>query len=75
MNRKELAMELDISKSTLGRRMKNLNPDFLEHIKNRSLLFENEIKYIHENIEWRTSWQISQGYPNVRQQQDTRFDD
>ncbi|WP_461630856.1 helix-turn-helix domain-containing protein [Labilibaculum euxinus] len=43
MNRKELAMKLDISISTLGRRMKKLNPAFLEYIKNRSLLFENEI--------------------------------
>ncbi len=61
MNKKELAMELDISKSTLARRMKKLNPLFLEHIKNRSLLFENEIKYIHENIEWRTQLQIDSG--------------
>ena len=61
MNRIELAMELEISTSTLKRRMKKLNPVFLEHIKNRSLLFENEIKYIHENIEWRTQLQIDTG--------------
>ncbi|MDE5417586.1 hypothetical protein L3049_06155 [Labilibaculum sp. DW002] len=58
MNRKELAMELDISISTLGRRMKKLNPVFLEHIKGHYLLLENEVKYIHENVEWRTKWEI-----------------
>jgi len=58
MNRTELAIELDISRSTLIRRMKKLDPAFLEHIKNRSLLFENEIKYIHDNIEWRAPWEI-----------------
>ena len=67
MNRIELAMELEISTSTLNRRMKKLNPVFLEHIKNRSLLFENEIKYIHENIEWRTQLQIDTGEKHYSQ--------
>ncbi|MDM8160458.1 hypothetical protein QUH73_11590 [Labilibaculum sp. K2S] len=75
MNRKELAMELDISTSTLCKKMKKLDPSFLEHIKNKSLLFENEVKYIHDNIEWRTPWEIKQGYANVRRLKDTRFDD
>jgi hypothetical protein len=51
MNRKELAAELDISTTTLTRRMERcLKPAFLEHIKGQSLLFENEVKYIHEGI-------------------------
>ncbi|WP_321319601.1 hypothetical protein [Labilibaculum sp.] len=58
MNRKELAVELNISSSTLNKKMKNLDPVFLEHIKKRQLLFENEVKYIHENVEWRAKWEI-----------------
>lgn len=51
MSKKELAAELDISTRTLTRRMKkHLKPKFLEHIKGGSLLFENEVKYIHEGI-------------------------
>ncbi|WP_372640212.1 hypothetical protein [Ancylomarina sp.] len=51
MNRKEIAAELDISTTTLTRRMeKSLNPEFLKLIKKRALLFENEVKYIHEGI-------------------------
>lgn len=51
MNRIELAAELDISLNTLTRRMKKyLKPEFLYHIKNKSLLFENEVKYIHEEL-------------------------
>lgn len=58
MNRKELAAELGISVNTLYRRMKKLNPAFLNHIKGKSLLLENEVKYIHESIEWRKPWEI-----------------
>ena len=58
MNRKELAMELDISTSTLRRKMKQLPPEFREHIKGHSLLFENEVRFIHENIEWRAKSEI-----------------
>lgn len=51
MNRIELAAELDISLNTLTRRMKKyLKPEFLYHIKRKSLLFENEVKYIHEEL-------------------------
>ena len=51
MNRKELASELSISTNTLKRRMeKYLKPEFIFHIKNKSLLFENEVKYIHEEL-------------------------
>lgn len=75
MNRKELAVELEISDSTLYRKMKKLNPVFLEHIKNRQLLFENEVKYIRNHIEWRTPWEIEQGYENKRHPQKNRFDD
>ncbi|WP_321319604.1 helix-turn-helix domain-containing protein [Labilibaculum sp.] len=56
MNRKELAMELDISRSTLGRRMEDLDPKFKEQIKGRYLLFENEVKYIHEQISGMQKW-------------------
>ncbi|MBN2595654.1 MAG: hypothetical protein JXR82_02605 [Marinifilaceae bacterium] len=58
MNRKELAMELDISTSTLNKKMKKLDPVFLEHIKGHNLLLENEVKFIHENVEWRAKWEI-----------------
>jgi hypothetical protein len=75
MNRKELAMELDISYDILNRKMKKLDPVFLEHIKNRQLLFENEVKYIHDHIEWRTPWEIEQGYPNKRHPRENRFGD
>ncbi|WP_461632271.1 hypothetical protein [Labilibaculum euxinus] len=75
MNRKELAMELDISYDIFNRKMKKLDPVFLEHIKNRQLLFENEVKYIHDHIEWRTTWEIEQGYPNKRHPRENRFGD
>ncbi len=58
MNRKELAGQLKISTATLGRKMKQLPPEFREHIKGHYLLLENEVKYIHENIEWRKPWEI-----------------
>lgn len=51
MNRKELAIELEISKSTLSRKMeKALSPEFRIQIKGRSLLFENEVKHIYEKV-------------------------
>ncbi|MCZ4693895.1 hypothetical protein DWB61_03700 [Ancylomarina euxinus] len=51
MSKKELAAELDIHPSTLTRRMeKCLKPEFMKHIKDKSLLFENEVKHIHEGI-------------------------
>ncbi|WP_461641122.1 hypothetical protein [Labilibaculum euxinus] len=56
MNRKELAMELEISKSTLGRRMKDLDPKFKEQIKGHYVLLENEVKYIHEQISGMQKW-------------------
>jgi len=58
MTRQQLANEFEISPKTLARRMeKCLKPKFLKHIKNKCLLFENEVKYIHEgitgmNIKW-----------------------
>ncbi len=56
MNRKELAMELEISGSTLWRRMKDLDPQFKEQIKGRYVLLENEVKYIHEQISGMQKW-------------------
>ncbi len=56
MNRKELAMELEISGSTLWRRMKDLDPKFKEQIKGRYVLLENEVKYIHEQISGMQKW-------------------
>ena len=56
MNRKELAMELEISGSTLWRRMKNLDPKFKEQIKGHYVLLENEVKYIHEQISGMQKW-------------------
>ncbi len=57
MSRKELAMELEISKPTLWRRMKELDPEFKKQIKGRYLLLENEVKYIHEQISGMQKWQ------------------
>lgn len=58
MNRKEFAMELNISGSTLlWRRMKDLDPKFKEQIKGYYLLLENEVKYIHEQISGMQKWQ------------------
>jgi len=57
MSKKELAVELNISKNTLTRRMeKFLKPEFVEHVKGKSLLFENEVKYIHEGIGANKEW-------------------
>ncbi|WP_461632273.1 hypothetical protein [Labilibaculum euxinus] len=56
MNRKELAMELEISGSTLWRRMKSLDPKFKEQIKGHYVLLENEVKYIHEQISGMQKW-------------------
>lgn len=61
MNRKELAAELYISYVTLYRRMETIDQEFLKHIKGRSLLFENEVRYIYENIERRRQWKIDIG--------------
>ncbi|BAX79329.1 hypothetical protein [Labilibaculum antarcticum] len=58
MNRKELVMELDISTSTLCKKMKKLDPVFLEHIKGHNLLLENKVKFIQKNVEWRVKWEI-----------------
>ena len=58
MNRKELAAELGISYVTLYRRMKKLDPEFMEHIRGRYLLLEQEVKFIHDSIEWRKPWEI-----------------
>jgi len=55
MNRKEFAMELNISGSTLWRRMKDLDPKFKEQIKGYYL--QNEVKYIHEQISGMQKWQ------------------
>lgn len=57
MNRKELAVELDISPATLWRRMKKLNQEFRNQIKGHSLLLENEVKYIHEQISGLKKWE------------------
>ncbi|RKE04442.1 helix-turn-helix domain-containing protein [Marinifilum flexuosum] len=57
MNRKELAAELDISYATLYRRMKLLDPEFRKQIAGHSLLFENEVKYIHEQISGLKKWE------------------
>ena len=74
-NRKKLAKELDISITTLGRKMKKLDPAFLEYIKGHYVLLENEVKFIHDNIEWRTPWEIEQGYPNKRHPRENKFGD
>lgn len=58
MTKKELAAELNISSSKLRRKIKQLPLEFREHIKERSLLFENEVQFIHENVEWRNPWEI-----------------
>jgi hypothetical protein len=58
MNKKELAKQLNISPDKLRRKMKQLPLEFREHIKGHSLLFENEVQYIHENVEWRAPWEI-----------------
>lgn len=58
MNKKELAEQLNISPDKLRRKMKQLPLEFREHIKGRSLLFENEVQFIHENVEWRNPWEI-----------------
>lgn len=49
MNRKELAAELEISKSTLERRIEKLPLPFREKIKNK-LLFESDVKFIHDKL-------------------------
>ncbi|MDE5421749.1 hypothetical protein L3073_05980 [Ancylomarina sp. DW003] len=57
MSKKELAAELNISKNTLTRKMeKHLKPEFVKHVKGKSLLFENEVKYIHEGIGANKEW-------------------
>ena len=58
MAKKELAAELNISSAKLRRKLKQLPLEFREHIKDRSLLFENEVQFIHENVEWRVPWEI-----------------
>jgi len=58
MNRNELAEQLNISSNTLRRKLKQLPPEFREHIKGRSLLFENDVQYIHKNVEWRKPWEV-----------------
>jgi len=57
MNRKELAAELDISPATLWRRMQKLDPEFKKQIQGHSLLFANEVKYIHEQITSLKKWE------------------
>lgn len=49
-NRKEIAKELDISVSTLYRRILNLNPEFQKLISGKPILFENQAKYIIEKV-------------------------
>jgi len=49
MSRKELAAEMKISYTVLWRHIKKLNPDFRKQIAGR-ILFENEVRYIHEQI-------------------------
>ncbi|MCY1635763.1 helix-turn-helix domain-containing protein [Marinifilum sp. D737] len=56
MNRKELAAELDISYATLYRRMKLLDPEFRKAITGKSLLLENQVRYIHEQISGLKKW-------------------
>ncbi|MDM8159053.1 helix-turn-helix domain-containing protein [Labilibaculum sp. K2S] len=49
-NRKEIAKELEISVSTLSRRIRNLNPEFQKLIFGKPILFENQAKYIIEKV-------------------------
>jgi ribosomal protein L10 len=57
MSKKELAAKLKISKNTLTRRMeKHLKSEFVEYVKGKSILFGNEVKYIHEGIGATKEW-------------------
>lgn len=49
MNRIELAAEFGISRSKLYRDIRKLDIEFQKKIKGE-LLFEEDVKYIHENI-------------------------
>jgi DNA-binding transcriptional LysR family regulator len=49
-NRKEIAKELDISTSTLSRRIKKLSPEFQKLIFGQPILFENQAKHIYEKV-------------------------
>lgn len=49
-NRKEIAKELEISVSTLGRRIKELSPEFQKLIFGKPIIFENQAKHIYEKV-------------------------
>jgi Mn-dependent DtxR family transcriptional regulator len=57
MNRKELAGELGVSPKVLrGLMKKYLTREFLEFIKERPILFKNEVQHIHKRIGATRKW-------------------
>ncbi|NOU60817.1 hypothetical protein [Marinifilum caeruleilacunae] len=66
MNRKELAIELGVSYSTLNRRIKKMDPVFRKQIKGDQVLFEEQVRYIHENIDLRKRSEIGLGKDQMK---------